>query len=117
VLAQHAGTLGDLVGIGRDHAGVARGAEILGGIKTEGGYVAQSSGLYSLPLRAPGLGGVFDELQPTLFCDPGEGGPVGGLAEEMDRQNGAESCGRRSIENFFNGKRIEVESRRFDVGQ
>ena len=42
VLAQHAGALGQLVGVGGDHAGVAGGAEVLGGIEAEGGGIAQA---------------------------------------------------------------------------
>ncbi len=88
VLAQHAGALGEFVGVGRDHAGVARGAEVLGGIEAEGGGIAESACFYPLTIGAPGLGGVFDELEIALFGDAGEGGPVGALAVEVDGEDG-----------------------------
>ena len=62
MLAQHFDPLGQLGGVGRHHAGVARGAQVFGGIKAEGGGVTKSARLHPLPLRAPGLGGVFNEL-------------------------------------------------------
>ncbi len=40
VLAQHASAFGQVGGIGGDHAGVARGAQVLGGIEAEGGRIA-----------------------------------------------------------------------------
>jgi len=97
LLAQHAGALGDFIGVGGDHAGVARGAEILGGIKAEGGGVTERTGFDPLPLGSPGLRGVFDELEIALFCDAGEGREIGALAVEMDGQNGAEAFGPRAI--------------------
>ena len=117
VLAQHAGALGDFIGVGGDHAGVARGAEVLGGIKAEGGGIAESAGMNALPFGSPGLRGVFNELEIALFCDAGEGGEIGALAVEMDGENGADGCGLRAVENGFDGGGAEVEGGGFDVGE
>src|ERR1019366_1624387 len=78
VLAQHLHALGQFVGVGGDHAGVSGCTQILGWIKAESGDVAKAAGLapqrrrpvagdpavYAVPLRAPGLGGVFNEFEP-----------------------------------------------------
>ena len=64
VLAQHFYPLGQFIGVGGDHARFAGGAEVLGGIKAEGGNLAKGAGLYAVPFGAPGLGGVFNELEP-----------------------------------------------------
>ncbi len=53
VLAQHAGALGEVVGIGGDHAGIACGAQVLGGIEAEGGGVAQARRRSPLANAAP----------------------------------------------------------------
>ena len=80
VLAQHAGALGDFIGVGGDHASIACSAEIFGGIKTEGGGIAERTRMHALPFCAPGLRGIFDELEVALFCDTGKGGEIGALA-------------------------------------
>ena len=117
VLAQHLHPLGQLVGVGRHHAGVARRAQVLGGIKAEGGGVAQRARFHSLPLRAPGLGGVFNQLQPMLLSKTGKGGPVGALAVEMHGQNGSDGRAARAIQNRFDGGGLQIEGGRVDVGQ
>ena len=73
MLAQHAGALGQLVGVGGDHAGVAGGAEVFGGIKAEGGDVAESAGFHAMPLGTPGLGCVFDQLETVFLGEAGKG--------------------------------------------
>ena len=53
VLAQHAGALGQVVGVGGDHAGVARGAQVLGGIEAEGGGIAEGRRPSARPIPRP----------------------------------------------------------------
>ena len=110
VLAEHSGALGEVAGIGGDHARVAGGAEVFGGIEAEGGDVAEGPGLDSAPLCAPGLGGVFNELEVALLRDAGEGGPVGALTEEVNRQDGADGVSLGTVESGSTaaGERLKV---------
>src|SRR5581483_10962715 len=59
VLPEHSGAFGDLIVVGGDHASVACGTEIFGGVEAEGGGVPEIAGEFPLPLGAPGLGGIF----------------------------------------------------------
>src|ERR1035437_6117124 len=117
VLAQHAGALGQFVGIGGDHPRVARGAEVLGGIEAKGRGIAQGAGLHPLIICTPGLGGVFDEFEIADFGDVVEGSPVGALAIEVDGEDRANGCALRTIEEGFDGSRAEVEGGGVDVGK
>jgi len=117
VLAQHAGALGDFVGVGGDHAGIPRRAEIFGGIKAEGSGVTERACMHALPLSSPSLRGVFNELEIALFCDAGERRKIGALAVKMNGEDGVEACALRTVENGFDGNWAEVECGRFDVGE
>lgn len=55
--------------IGNDHAAIASGAEILGGIKADAGDVGERAGAASFICGADGLGVVFDKRQFVVFCD------------------------------------------------
>ena len=118
VLAQHPGTLGQLVGVGCDHAGVARRAQILGGIKAEGGRIAEAAGFYALPLRAPGLGGVFDELEPVRSFRDGQR-PSNRRTGRRDARAGCAltSAPRGPSRTASTADGVEVEGGRVDVGQ
>ena len=117
VIAQHAGALGQFVGVGRDHPRVSGGAQVLGGIKAEGRGIAQSACFYAIPLRAPGLGGVFNELDAVAFAEMPEGRPVGTLAVEVNGQDGFDIRSLWRVEDGFYLRRIEVEGGGFNVGQ
>ncbi len=101
VLAQHLYPLGQFVGIGGDHAGVARGAQVLGGIKAEGGYIAQPAGFYAVPFRAPGLGGVFDQLQSVFPPKTGKSGPNRRTGRKDGRAGWREPLRLRAVQERF----------------
>ena len=63
------------------------------------------------------MGGVFNELEVVLLCDVVVSDPVGALAEEVDGENGFDRRALRTIENCFDGYRVEVEGGGFDVGE
>jgi hypothetical protein len=63
------------------------------------------------------LGCVFDQLELSLFCDMGEGGPISSLAEEVDGEDGADFRAAWTIEDGCDGGGIEVEGGGFDVGK
>ena len=73
---------------GGEQAGIAKGAEVFGGVEAEGGEVAERSGWSAVPGGSEGLGGVFDEEQVVALLQGGEGVPVGALAVEMDGEDG-----------------------------
>jgi hypothetical protein len=78
--AEHGGALGEVGVAGGDETGVTEGGEVLGRVEAEGGDVSEGSGGDALPLRAEGLGGVFDELEVVVGGEGGEGGHVRALA-------------------------------------
>jgi len=117
VLTEHFGALGQLAGVRSDHAGIAGGTEVFGGIEAEGGDIAKSSGFDSTPLRAPSLGCVFDEREAALLADTGEGGPVGALTEEVNWQDGADGFSLGSVEGGFDGGGGKVEGCLVDIGE
>src|SRR5271166_932375 len=117
VLAQHAGALGDFIGVGGDHAGIARRAEIFCGIKAEGGGVTEGASMHAMRFGAPGLRRVFDELEIALFCDARKSREIGALAVEVDGEDGTDACALGTVENFFNSGRIEVEGSGIDVSE
>ena len=95
VLAQHAGALGQLVGIGGDHAGIARGTEILGGIKAEGGDMAERAGFHAMALGTPGLGCVFDQLETVFLGEARQRHPRRRIGRRGER-GGWRVCWRRA---------------------
>ena len=116
--AEHAGTLGEDVVGGGDEAGVAEGAEVLGGVEGEGGGVAEGTGGGRAPACAEGLGGVFNKEEVVLAGERGEGVEVGALAVEMDGQDGAGACvGRGLGEGMSDGFGRQVIGYRVDVGE
>ena len=117
VLTEHFGALGEVAGVGGDHAGVACGTEVFGGIEAEGGDVAEGSGFDSTPLGAPGLGGVFDEREVALLGDAGEGSPVSTLAKEVNGEDGADGVSLGAVESGFDGGGGKVEGFRVDIGE
>ena len=117
VLAQHPHVLGQFVRISGDHAGVSGGAQVFCGIKAEGGGGAECPRFHSLPLRAPGLGGVFNEGQVMLSSETGKRGPIGALAVKMNRQDGLDRFALRAFQNGLHGVRVQVEGSGVDVGQ
>jgi len=117
VLAQHPGALRQFIRIGCNQSGVSSGAQVLGGIEAEGGNVAKPSGLHAIRLRAPGLCSILDQPQPMFPSEPRKRSPIGALAIEVHREDGANRYGRCSVNNRFHLRRAEVESSGVDVSE
>ena len=98
-----------------DHARLAGGAEVFGGIKAECGGVSKRAGGNALPLRSKGLRGIFDQQTVAGRCNGGQGGPVGALAVEMDGQDGAD--GGMLLKAERPRLRVEVAGAGIDVRQ
>ena len=84
---QEADALGDGICRGGDHAGVAAGAEVLGGVEAESGRVSQCACLAPIPGGSERLGRIFDQQHAVLLLQQREAVPVRGLAIEVNRQN------------------------------
>jgi len=68
-------------------------------------------------LGAPGLRGVFDQLETVVSADFRESVPVGALSIEVDGQDGFRICGCGRVEGAPDRVRIEVECEGVDVSQ
>ena len=113
VIAKGANSRGEFGGICYDHAGVAVGAEIFGGIKTDAGGVAEGAGAAAFVGGADGLRVVLDDGQVARFGEGKDWVHVGGEAVEMDDHDGAGV--RRDAAGEF--RRIEVVSVGANVGE
>ena len=87
VHAQAPQDLRELVVVGEDRAAVAVAAERLGGKEARAGRVGQRPDLAVAIGRAEGLRGVVDHEQLLRVGDRGDRGVVGGLAEQIDRDD------------------------------
>jgi hypothetical protein len=116
VIAQIAHALRHSGIAGGDHAGIAVGAQVLSGIKTESGRRAQGPCAGVPPFRADGLGGVFDDGEFEFFGDGMEFVHVGALAEEMDRQQRG-NFARVGGELLPYAAGIDIQRRRIDIHQ
>src|SRR6185437_5889280 len=117
VLAQRAEALGNLVAAGGHHAGVAGGAEFLGGVKTESRGIAKRPCLRAAPFRIPGLGGIFDEKQTALASQVRKHVPIGALTIEVNGKNGAYRSSAMVFERGFDGNGIKIKCDWIDVSQ
>ena len=81
-----------LVG-GGHHAAVAEAAQVLRRVEAEGRGVAQGAGGAALVAGAYGLGRVFEDDQAAVPGQCQDGVHVGGLAVEVDRDDGAGAGG------------------------
>src|SRR5437868_3108248 len=70
MIPQASHVLSNFRSIGCDRSGIAIGAEILGGIKTEGGGCSQRSGASLTPICADGLGSILHNGNSELFRNP-----------------------------------------------
>ncbi len=92
-------------------------AQVLGGIKAEGGGIAQGSGCIAVPLRAPGLGGIFNQLEVAAFGHAVESAQsaTGRRGEPAEWLGPVFPAGpSRTISTAVG---LEVEGDRVDVGQ
>ena len=87
VNSQDSKTLRSFWIIGDDHASVTGAAKIFGWKEAEAAVVSDGAGTLSLVFRSDGLGGVFDDDQIVLFRDVHNGGHIGHLAEQVDRDD------------------------------
>src|ERR1700733_3382595 len=106
---------------GGDHAGLAGGTEVLGGVKAESRSVPQGTRPAPIPGGPERLRRVFDQEQVMVLFQQLEAVPVGGLAIEVngqDRSNagcGPQACfGRRGIQ--VEGLRIDTRKQRLGSG-
>ena len=84
-VAQHANGIRKL-GVARGHcAAFAVCSEILAGIKTEAGHIADAADEAAFVFCAVSLRGVFDHDESMAPCDFHDWVHVGGLAVEMHR--------------------------------
>ena len=104
-------------GGGGDEACVAHGAEVFGGVKAEGGEIAEGSGGDGVPCGSEGLGGVFDEEEIVLVLESGEGIHIGALAVEVDWEDGFHVVGGGGLEKLGYGGGAEVEGCGVDIGE
>ncbi len=107
-----------------DDASVSVGAEVLGGIETEGGGYTERARAASAPLGANRLGGVFhngDSEFLSIFMNYAvECVHVGALAVEVDGKNGAKIfrsfCAELAILQLgTDERRIEIQGAGIDV--
>jgi hypothetical protein len=83
VIARAAQALGEGVVIGDNGAGIADGAEILGGIKAEAAGAAKSAAHAGAQPRAVGLGAVLDDFESMLCSEGADGVHAANFAEEV----------------------------------
>jgi len=96
-----------------DHAALA-GGELLVGVEPEHGRMATpADGRPVGVLSSERLTGVLDDREAVAGRQLLERGHVGGVAEDVDRQQRAGSLG----DDGGGGLRVEVERQRVDVGE
>jgi len=95
------------------HSAVAEAAEVLAREEREAAVVADRADAAALVLRTDRLAGVFDDDEVVLFGDRHDRVHIGGLAEEVDRNDRLGA--RRHF--FLDLRRIDVVGRRVDVGE
>ena len=123
ILAQSPGTGGERSRRSGNGAGIAKGAEILCGIKAECGHRTEPPHAMSIEPRAMRLRGVFDNLNPREPRGDGKKGVHGrGHPEEMDRNNGPDPrvSLQRTIERdgvHGHGTRINLDEKRAGAGE
>ena len=74
--------------MGGEQSGVTQRAEVFGGIKTERAKVAHAADGNTFPRGTLRLSGVLDDMQRMGLGELADGGHVGGLAKQMDGENG-----------------------------
>jgi hypothetical protein len=93
VNSQNSGALGEGIVVGGEEAGIAEGAEVLGGEKTEGAAEAEGADRATGVAGTEGLGGVFDDGEFVRSGQGEDGVHVGGLAEKMNGDEGLRAGG------------------------
>ena len=86
--ADHAAPSGQIGIVGQQRSPVSAGAQMLGRIEAETTDIAQGPGALSPIAGSHGLGGVFDDPQLSLPGKGQDGLHIGGMAKEVDRQDG-----------------------------
>ena len=114
MVAQHDHPFRQFWIIGCERSGIAKRAEVLGGIETERRGRCHRSRFVPSPGRAHRLGRIFDDDQLVLGSKTAEGRHVRALAVKVDWQNGP-PAGRRAFEFPFDQGRVEIESLWIDV--
>ena len=99
--------------VGQDHAGVAEGAQVLGGEEGEAAHVADRAAAAALVLGADGLGAILDDRDMAAPGDLHDGIHVGHLAEEV---NGQDGLGAR-CDGRLDFMRVDVEGQGVDVDE
>jgi hypothetical protein len=88
VVAQDAETLGEIRVAGDHRTGLTEGAEVFAGVKAKAGGMAEGSDALALVFGAMGLTGILDDGELVIPGETQDGIHIGGLAEEVDRDNG-----------------------------
>ena len=114
MLAQHARALGNLVAIGGHRAGVARRAQILGGIKAECRRIAKAAGFHAIALGSPGLCRVLNDREPMLFSKAGR--KVGALPVKVHRHHGFDRAALGPVQQGLHRGRAQAKIGRIDIG-
>ncbi len=117
MLAQHAGSFGEVGGICGHHAGITRRAQVFGGIEAEGSRVTQGPGAHPLPSSAPGLGCILDDSYLKSFAKTRKRIKLNTLAVEVDGENGANWSLLGSIQPSFHVNWVKIEGGWIDVGE
>jgi len=113
VYAHGAGFLGKVIIIGGQQATVAETAEILGGEKAESSEMADGAAGYATVFCAEGLGGILNDIEVVGTRKVHEWVHVGGLAIEMDGDDGSGFLG----DTLGGVVGIKVEAGRADVAK
>ena len=113
--------LGERVVGGRDHAALG-GGEILGGVETEAGEIADGADLrHPAPVHVPRRAGrvrrVLDDFQIVVARDLENAIHVAGVAGEVHRQNRAHAPIGAALERLLDARGIDVEGARIDVDE
>ena len=93
VVAQQAHHLRQPFVVRRHRPGIAECPEVLRGIETVAGRIAQSPRLPSVPYAAVCLRIVLNQFQPVLPTEVGHAGRKGTTAIEMDHHHGTGATG------------------------
>jgi len=111
VVAKDPHPLREIGGVGGHHPPVAVAPEVLAGEEAESAHQPDGPGHPAADVGAEGLRAVLDDEKPVLPADGADRLHVRGLAEEVDRKDGAglRRYGRPDL------RRIDVEGLRVDV--
>ena len=117
MIAQTTHVLGEFRVARRRQSGIAVGAKILGGIKTESSRRAQGSDAPIAPGRANSLCGIFDNRQVEFVREVLQRIHVCALPVEVHGQKGTQSARRGGAKLCFELRGVDVERVWVDVHQ